>query len=329
MTKRTEVFFYSDGLRLAGLLYEPEGLRPGERRPAVICCHGYTGMKDVYLLPVPERLAAHGYVALAFDHRGFGKSEGQRARLIPPEQAEDIRNALTFMSTLPSVDVDRLALYGTSFGGGNVVTVAGTDHRVRCVVAVVGIGDGERWLKSLRGHWEWLRFLDRLAEDRKQRVLTGKSTRVDVTELMPGDPHSRQVIQEKVKTVETYTEGYPLENADATIRSYKPEAVVDRISPRSILFIHSERDGLVPVDESRSMYAKAGQPKKIVEIPGADHYDVYQFVNPAVFEIVIRETIAWFDKHLNATSGEATRLSSWEGGRHGYEAVSVSGAAQH
>jgi uncharacterized protein len=299
MGKPQQVSFYSDGLKLAGLLYEPPGLQPGERRPAVICCHGYTGMKDVYLLPVPERLARHGYVALAFDHRGFGKSEGARARLIPWEQAEDIRNALTFATTLPSADPGRLALYGTSFGGGNVVMVAGTDERVRCTVCVVGVGDGERWLKSLRGQWEWLRFLDRLAEDRVQRVVTGKSERVDVIDLMPGDPNSRRVISEKVKTAEKYTEGYPLENADATIR-YKPESVVHRISPRPILFIHSERDGLVPADESRSMYAKAGAPKKLVILPGADHYDVYQFVNPEVFETVMRETIAWLDTALKA-----------------------------
>lgn len=299
MAQPQEVFFYSDGLKLAGLLYEPEGLRPGDLRPAVVCCHGYTGMKDVYLLPVRERLAAHGYVALAFDHRGFGKSEGPRARLIPWEQAEDIRNALTFAGTLSSVDPDRLGLYGTSFGGANVVMVAGTDERVRCTVCVVGIGDGERWLRSLRGQWEWLKFLDRLAEDRVQRVLTGKSDRVDVTELMPGDPHSRKVIQEKVKAAQTYTEGYPLENADATLR-YKPESVVHRIAPRPILFIHSERDGLVPADESRAMYAKAGEPKKLAILPGADHYDVYQFVNPEVFESVMRETIAWFDTYLKA-----------------------------
>ena len=297
MAKITKTSFYSDGLKLSGLLYEPDDLQPGERRPTIICCHGYTGMKDVYLLPVPERLAAHGYAALTFDHRGFGKSEGTIARLIPWEQVEDVRNAITFAMTLPSVDPGRLGLYGTSFGGGNVVSVAGTDERVRCVVAVVPVGDGERWLKSLRKHWEWLKFLDELAADRQQRVLTGKSKRVDVTELMPGDPHSRRVIQEKVKAAEAYSDGYPLENADATIL-YKPESVVHHISPRPILFIHSERDGLVPVDESYSLFAKAGEPKRLVTIPGADHYDVYKFVNEEVFETVMRESIAWYDMHL-------------------------------
>lgn len=305
MAKITKLSFYSDGLCLSGLLYEPEDLKPGEVRPTVVCCHGYTGMKDVYLLPVPERLAEKGYVAFVFDHRGFGDSEGARARLIPREQVEDIRNAVTLVSTLPSVDINRIALYGTSFGGGNVICAAAVDERVQCVVSVVPVGDGYRWMKSLRGHWEWLKFLDRLDEDRKQRVRTGKSQHVDVTELMPGDPHSRAVITEKVKAKEKYTGGYPLENAEATL-THKPEAVVDQISPRPILFIHSERDGLVPVEESYALYAKAGEPKRLVTIPNADHYDVYQFVDPDVFEIVMRESVAWFDSHLKPTGAAAT-----------------------
>ncbi|RDJ01860.1 alpha/beta hydrolase [Rhizobium grahamii] len=299
MPKITELTFFSEGLKLKGLLYEPDDLKPGEKRPTVVCCHGYTGMKDVYLLPVPERLAVHGYVAFAFDHRGFGKSEGVRARLIPPEQVEDIRNAITFVSTLPSVDTDRIALYGTSFGGGNVVVATATDDRVRCVVSVVPVGNGERWLKSLRKHWEWLKFQDVLAEDRRQRVLTGESRRVDVTELMPGDPHSRQVIQEKVKAAETYTQGYPLENAEATLR-WKPEDFAHAIAPRPILFMHTECDGLVPIDECYALHSKAKEPKKLVTIPNADHYDVYQFVNPDVFEKVIAESIKWYDRYLKA-----------------------------
>ncbi|ARM90987.1 hypothetical protein GGE16_005941 [Rhizobium leguminosarum] len=297
MPKITELTFFSEGLKLKGLLYEPDDLKPGEKRATVVCCHGYTGMKDVYLLPVPERLALHGYVAFAFDHRGFGKSDGVRARLIPPEQVEDIRNAITFVSTLPSVDTDRIALYGTSFGGGNVIAATATDDRVQCVVSVVPVGNGERWMKSLRKHWEWLKFQDVLAEDRRQRVLTGESRRVDVTELMPGDPHSRQVIQEKVKAAETYTQGYPLENAEATIR-WRPEDFVQAVAPRPILFMHTECDGLVPIDECYALYAKAQEPKKLITIPNADHYDVYQFVNPDVFEKVIAETIAWYDMHL-------------------------------
>jgi len=84
-----------------------------------------------------------------------------------------------------------------------------------------------------------------------------------------------------------------------------PEYYVHAISPRPILFIHTERDGLVPIDECYSMFAKANEPKKIVTIPDADHYDVYEFVNPPVFEIVMHETVAWYDAHLSRTGAKA------------------------
>ena len=43
------VTFYSEGCKLSGDLYLPEGLRPAERRAGIVLCHGYTGVKDLYL----------------------------------------------------------------------------------------------------------------------------------------------------------------------------------------------------------------------------------------------------------------------------------------
>src|SRR5262245_44099635 len=37
-----KVSFFSDGHRLDGLLYTPDGLAPGERRAAIVLCVGYT-----------------------------------------------------------------------------------------------------------------------------------------------------------------------------------------------------------------------------------------------------------------------------------------------
>ena len=294
---RREAWFYSDGLKISAVIYRPADPRLGERRPGIVCCHGYSGMKDAYLLPVPERLAELGYVAMAFDHRGFGQSEGPRARLIPLEQAADVGNALTFLEQQPEVDPGRLGLYGTSFGGANVVYVAAHDPRVKVTVATVAIGDGERWLKSLRPFYEWREFRRRLDEDRRRRVLTGESERVELSELMPGNPASQAVQRDRFKSHLTYTGGYPLENAEATL-GYKPERDVHLIAPRPTLFITVENDGLVPPDESRSLHARAGEPKKLVVIPGADHYDVYQPVNPEVFELVMKESADWYAQHL-------------------------------
>jgi uncharacterized protein len=46
------------------------------------------------------------------------------------------------MGAQPEVDATRLGIYGTSYGCATVVFVAAIDPRVKCVVSVVGIGNG-------------------------------------------------------------------------------------------------------------------------------------------------------------------------------------------
>jgi dienelactone hydrolase len=106
---KQEINFYSDWIKLSGYLYLPENRRG--KLPGIICCHGYSGMKDLHLLPVPEWLVENDYVCLAFDHRGFGKSEGIRGRNVPMEQVRDIRNAITYLQQQPQVDPDRRRRY--------------------------------------------------------------------------------------------------------------------------------------------------------------------------------------------------------------------------
>jgi uncharacterized protein len=66
----------------------------------------------------------------------------------------------------------------------------------------------------------------------------------------------------------------PLEFIDDTL-GFNPEWVVDRIAPRPILFITTDDDCLVPPQESEAMYARAGEPKKLVVLKGFGHYEVY------------------------------------------------------
>ena len=173
------VTFFSDGHRLDGLLYTPKDLPPDEKRPAVVLCVGYTYLKGLAMPDIAKALNAAGYIALIFDYRGFGDSEGPRWRLIPQEQVNDVRAALTCAANQPQVDPERLAVLGVSLGGSIAIVTGAVDRRVGAVVAIQAMGDGERWLRSLRPHWEWLEFRERLVQDRSQRVITGQSARVD------------------------------------------------------------------------------------------------------------------------------------------------------
>ena len=134
------VTFYSEGLKLAGDLYLPEGVRPGERRAGIVLCHGYTGVKDLYLPDNARVLNEAGYVVLTFDYKGWGTSEGSRSRLAPYSRVADVQAALTYLGMHAHVDAERLGIYGTSYGGATVVWTGAVDPRVKCIVSVVGVG---------------------------------------------------------------------------------------------------------------------------------------------------------------------------------------------
>ena len=89
---------------------------------------------------------------------------------------------------------------------------------------------------------------------------------------------------------------FPLEYIDDTL-GFHPEWIVDKIAPRPVLFITSDDDRLVPPDESESLYAKAGEPKKLIVLKGWGHYEVYA---GEAFRQVIEPTLAWYQQHLPA-----------------------------
>lgn len=109
--------FYSEGIPAVGIMGVPDDYRLGEKRAAVILCHGFTAIKEMWLPNNAERLRAEGYITLNFDYRYFGKSGGEpRSRLLPQAQVTDISSAITFMQNQPEVEPARIGLYGTSFG---------------------------------------------------------------------------------------------------------------------------------------------------------------------------------------------------------------------
>jgi dipeptidyl aminopeptidase/acylaminoacyl peptidase len=288
------ISFYSEGVRLVGDIFLPDGLRPGERRPAVVLCHGYTGVKDLYLPDNAQVLNEAGFVAMAFDYKGWGDSEGARSRLAPYSRVADVQAALTFIGTRPEVDPARVGIYGTSYGGATVVWVAAIDQRVKCVVSVVGIGNGARWMRSVRRPDEWHDLLARSAQDRERRTVEGKSEFVPREEILLPDRQSAELAAAARRNNPAAVSTIPLEYIDETLQ-FHPEWIVDKIAPRPVLFITTDDDRLVPPAESIELHARAGEPKKLVVLKGFGHYEVYG--EPA-FSQVMHETVAWFHEHL-------------------------------
>jgi alpha-beta hydrolase superfamily lysophospholipase len=77
MEKRT-VTFFSEGTRVEGDLFVPEGFKAGEPHPGIVLCHGFTGLRAGILPDYAKVFAEAGFVALTFDYRGFGGSQGTK-----------------------------------------------------------------------------------------------------------------------------------------------------------------------------------------------------------------------------------------------------------
>lgn len=113
------------------------------RRPCVVMAHGAGGTKRSGLQPYAERFAGAGFHVLVIDYRHFGDSSGQPRQLLNPrQQVDDILAALHYARSRDDVDPDRIALWGTSYGGGNVVLAAAQDGGMAAVVSQCPVMDG-------------------------------------------------------------------------------------------------------------------------------------------------------------------------------------------
>jgi uncharacterized protein len=268
------VTFYSDGARIAADLFLPDGSGTGPS-PAVVICHGFGGIKAFFVGDIARALAAKGYVTLTFDYRGFGESDGRRSRLFPQEQVEDVLAALTYLRSRPEVDSNRVATYGTSFGGGIAIAAAALDDRARAAVCAVGIADCERWLRSLRRHWEWTAFSHRMESDRVNRVLTGASEIVEPEEIMVRDPES--VEHEKYLRATWPDRAFKLDLASGdAIMKFRPVDFLDRLGSRPLMLIGVDEDGLTAFDQTQQLYDAAAGPKELLVLTGLAHHDIYR-----------------------------------------------------
>src|SRR5215813_4077576 len=279
MTEET-VTIPSAGLRLAGTVRVPSGVRPGERRSAFMVLHGFGSNHGSSNVLQPSKvLGEMGYVTLGFDMRGCGKSEGERGNLICLEQVEDTRNALTFLAKHPAVDPERIGVIGSSFGGAVAVYTSGVDQRVAAVISNGGWGDGERKFRGQhKSPQEWARFTTMLKEGREHRARTGKSLMVPRYDIVPIPPHLRNNL------ASNSIQSFPAETAQSMF-DFRADDVVGRIAPRPLLLLHAANDSVTPTEQSIELFKRAGQPTELHLISDADHF-MFGENNTRVWELL-------------------------------------------
>ena len=133
--KQIEVKFPSGELLLEGVLGLPGGKGPF---PAVIMCHPhplYGGSMDNNVVDsICVALAHASLVSFKFNFRGVGRSQGTHSG--GAGETEDVAAAISFVSDLAEVDLERIGLAGYSAGAGYALPICVNDVRVKALAAV-------------------------------------------------------------------------------------------------------------------------------------------------------------------------------------------------
>lgn len=120
-------------------LHLPDPVDGAPPPPVVIMAHGIGAERAFGLAPFASAFTERGMATLVFDYRHFGESTGEPRYLgSPPRQVADYLAAAEFVRGEPGLDGDRIALWGTSFSGGHVLTAAArAPEGLRAVVSQI------------------------------------------------------------------------------------------------------------------------------------------------------------------------------------------------
>jgi dienelactone hydrolase len=136
----SRVEFYSNGLTLVGHLYTPEDFDAAQTHPAVIVTPPAHQIKEQTAAQYAPFFTQKGYVYFAFDYNSKGESESYQEGFRNDEnnfrKQEDLRNTISYLSSLDFVDSS--ALFGVGIcGGGNVMSgVVISDLRIRAFASI-------------------------------------------------------------------------------------------------------------------------------------------------------------------------------------------------
>ncbi|MEG4058840.1 MULTISPECIES: alpha/beta fold hydrolase [unclassified Microcoleus] len=292
--------FESKGLKCSVTFYTPDKIASGDRYPAIVMAHGIGLTKEMGLPQFAELYVQAGFVVTLFDYRYLGASEGEpRGQIIPTEQQEDYRNAITWTQLQSEVDPERIGVWGFSYSGGHALHLAAFDRRVKTIVAQMPPVSGFLNSRRLTSPLELEELTKLLSQDRVKRYQTGELSYFPLV-APPGQPSF-------LATPDAFTWVELAKNASEgrwenrlTFESiehclyYEPIPHIEAIFPTPLCLIVGEKDFLAPADLAVAVYARAMEPKSLTILKGG-HFDAFQGEG---FEIASTTALRWFEKYL-------------------------------
>ena len=285
------ITFWSDGSRLRGDVFKPQGLKPGEKLPGILLIHGWGGNRANLNRAYAPQFARLGFVVMTFDLRSWGESDGflladdalpavketaaitvkgQHVRSIvnPLKMVDDARAALSWFVAEPHLQADNIGVWGTSLGGGLALVTAANDSRVKALVTQIG---------AVNNKASFAQIPDEMVATWETQRARGQISPYPGPES--GAPGLR---------------GYPDLIA---MKQYDPAAYWDKLSiPTLIIDAQDEQlfdrklNGLALHESLQGRVAT-----RYLAIPG-EHYDIYR---DAGYVQALKAAQEWFVEHLH------------------------------
>lgn len=292
MSDRERVVFPSGGVDCVGYLYRPPGEGPW---PCVVMAHGFGGTQEGSLARNAADFAARGLAALSFDYRGFGESGGEPRQVIGiRSQHEDWRAAIAFARGHPEIRSDRVALWGSSLGGGHVLAVAAADPMIAAVVAQVPFNGFPRRVEG-RSRAETARLLRAALAD----WWAGRRGRPPLYVKAVGTPGELAVMASPAAARTIAVMDNPTWRNAVAPRVlldmalwYRPGRRAGRLAMPVLLSL-AEQDRETPVALTRPIVARA--PRGELRCYPCSHF---QFYDEAVRPTVLADQVSFLKAHL-------------------------------
>jgi fermentation-respiration switch protein FrsA (DUF1100 family) len=290
----TEVTFDSAGITLAGHLYTP-GTRGDRPRPGIVVGHPGSGVKEQAAGLYASRLAEQGFVTLAFDAAYQGESGGDPRDLEDPaHRVEDFKAAVSYLTTRPEADADRIGTLGICASGGYVLPATGSDHRIKAVATVSAVDIARQFRLGADGTQDPAVFQGMLDAAANARTVAAGGEKPPALTLFPETIEQARALggehgAEGFEYYRTPRGQHPRSGSflDWTsidkMATFDAFALIPLIGQRPLLMIAGTR--AVTSWMSIEAFQRATGPKELDWIDEASHVDLYdkeRYVGPAV-----------------------------------------------
>lgn len=286
---RNDVTFRSQGVTLAGHLYLPENFDRTKKYPAAVFSGPLGQVKEQMGANYGQAMMERGYVYLAFDHIGFGESEGDlRQDENPFKKMEGIRDSVSYLGTLPFVDRERLFGIAGCASASYMPVVAVTDKRIKALATVSGLLNGHsRFFGGLPK--EQMLAMIKVSNDARQKLYEqGTLDPIDLIGFEKNDPATLDPNSingqgyDYYQTARAGSQTFPNYDYRVQATMFESQPLVSAMqwapylnTPFLGIYGSEAMENTAPA--TVEFYEQATEPKELFEVKGARHVDLYDY----------------------------------------------------